>query len=45
MDPDNKMIYIFLSNRVFPERSPNRLSTLKIRERIQDELYKALNKE
>lgn len=45
VDPDNKMIYIFLSNRVFPERSPNRLSTLKIRERIQDELYKALNKE
>ncbi len=42
IDPDNNMIYIFLSNRVFPERSPNRLSTLKIRERIQDELYKAL---
>ncbi len=42
VDPDNKMIYIFLSNRVFPERSPNRLSTLKIRERIQDEIYKAM---
>lgn len=42
VDPDNNMIYIFLSNRVFPARSPNRLSTLKIRERIQDELYKAL---
>ncbi len=42
IDPDNKMIYIFLSNRVFPQRTPNRLSTLKIRERIQDELYKAM---
>ncbi|MDO5665347.1 MAG: glycoside hydrolase family 3 N-terminal domain-containing protein [Bacteroidia bacterium] len=42
IDPDNNMIYIFLSNRVFPERSPNRLSTLKIRERIQDEIYKAM---
>lgn len=43
IDPTNNMIYIFLSNRVFPDRLPNRLSTLKIRERIQDELYKALN--
>ena len=43
VDPDNNMIYIFLSNRVFPDRSPNRLSTLKIRERIQDEIYKAIS--
>lgn len=42
IDPTNQMIYIFLSNRVYPSRSPNRLSTLKIRERIQDELYNAL---
>lgn len=43
MDPTNNMIYIFLSNRVNPSRSPNRLSTLNIRERIQDEIYKALD--
>ena len=43
IDPKNDMIYIFLSNRVNPSRSPNRLSSLKIRERIQEELYKALN--
>ena len=42
VDPDNQLIYIFLSNRVFPSRSPNRLSTLNIRKRIQDELYNAL---
>lgn len=42
IDPNNQMIYIFLSNRVFPERSPNKLSSLKIRERIQDELYKVI---
>lgn len=42
VDPDNNLIYIFLSNRVYPERSPNRLSSLKIRERIQDEFYQAL---
>ena len=45
IDPVNNMIYIFLSNRVNPSRSPNRLSTLKIRERIQEELYNALNRE
>lgn len=42
VDPDNKMIFIFLSNRVFPSRSPNRLSTLNTRKRIQDELYNAI---
>ncbi|MDD4778390.1 MAG: glycoside hydrolase family 3 N-terminal domain-containing protein [Fermentimonas sp.] len=42
VDPTNDMIYIFLSNRVNPARSPDRLSSLEIRERIQEELYKAL---
>lgn len=43
IDPTNNLIYIFLSNRVNPSRSPNRLSSLKIRERIQDEIYKAIS--
>ncbi|MPN16300.1 hypothetical protein SDC9_163638 [bioreactor metagenome] len=42
VDPVHNMIYIFLSNRVNPARSPNRLSTLSTRERIQEELYLAL---
>jgi CubicO group peptidase (beta-lactamase class C family) len=42
VDPDNQMIFIFLSNRVYPSRSPNRLHTLNIRKRIQDEIYNAL---
>ncbi len=42
IDPINNMIYIFLSNRVNPSRTPNRFSTLSIRERIQEELYQAL---
>ncbi len=42
IDPDNQMIYIFLSNRVHPNRSPNRLHTLNTRKRIQDEVYNAL---
>ena len=42
IDPDNQIIYIFLSNRVHPSRSPNRLHTLETRKRIQDEIYNAL---
>ena len=42
VDPVNKMIYIFLSNRVNPSRTPNRFGTLNIRERVQEELYNAL---
>ena len=42
VDPTHNMIYIFLSNRVNPSRTPNRFSTLSIRERIQEELYQAL---
>ncbi|MDD4696535.1 MAG: glycoside hydrolase family 3 N-terminal domain-containing protein [Fermentimonas sp.] len=43
VDPKNDMIYIFLSNRVNPSRSPDRLSSLEIRERIQEELYQAID--
>lgn len=42
IDPTHNMIYIFLSNRVNPSRTPNRQSTLSTRERIQEELYHAL---
>lgn len=45
IDPTNQLIYIFLSNRVNPSRSPNRLSSMKIRERVQDEIYRAINSE
>lgn len=42
VDPRNRIIYIFLSNRVNPSRSPNRLNSMSIRERIQEEIYKAV---
>ncbi|HZJ79974.1 MAG TPA: glycoside hydrolase family 3 N-terminal domain-containing protein [Dysgonamonadaceae bacterium] len=45
IDPDSQMIFIFLSNRVHPSRSPNRLHTLETRKRIQDEIYNALKQE
>lgn len=44
IDPDNQLIYIFLSNRVYPSRSQNGLSKLEIRSRIQEEIYKAIKK-
>lgn len=42
VDPDKQLIYIFLSNRVYPSRTNRRLATLKIRERIQDAIYKSM---
>jgi len=43
IDPENDMIYIFLSNRVYPTRANNKLGTLDIRTRIQDAIYKAID--
>lgn len=44
VDPDNQMLYIFLSNRVNPTRDNNKLSALNIRTRIQDAIYKAFDR-
>lgn len=43
-DPDNKLVYIFLSNRTYPQMDNNKLQTLKTRIRIQDTIYEALEK-
>jgi len=42
VDPDNKLIYIFLSNRVYPSRTYKRLMEMNIRSQIQDVIYEAL---
>lgn len=42
IDPDNKLIYVFLSNRVYPTRANSKFGELDIRTRIQDTIYKAL---
>lgn len=44
VDPDNRLLYIFLSNRVNPSRTNNLLSRLDIRTRIQDAIYKAIDR-
>ena len=42
VDPDNKLIYIFLSNRVHKTRANLKLSKMNIRTSIQDVIYKAI---
>ena len=44
VDPDNRLIYIFLSNRVHPTRANSKLFSLDIRTRIQDVIYKSILK-
>lgn len=41
VDPEFDLVYIFLSNRVFPDRS-NKLIQANIRSRIQDVIYEAI---
>lgn len=44
VDPTNNMIYIFLSNRINPTRANSKLSSLDIRTRIQDIIYKSMDR-
>ena len=43
VDPKDKLVYVFLSNRTYPTVS-SKLSSLSIRPRIQDVIYKAIAK-
>jgi CubicO group peptidase (beta-lactamase class C family) len=43
VDPEFELVYIFLSNRVFPDRS-NKLVSNNIRSRIQDVIYQSIFK-
>ena len=42
VDPKYDIVYIFLSNRVYPTRNNNKLGQMLVRGKIQDEIYKAL---
>ncbi|MBV6655006.1 MAG: serine hydrolase, partial [Mameliella sp.] len=43
VDPDEELIFIFLSNRIHPDRGNRKLFTLKVRERIHNVIYDALD--
>jgi beta-N-acetylhexosaminidase len=45
VDPKYKLVYIFLSNRVYPTRNNPMLSRLNVRGNIQDEIYKVIMEE
>lgn len=42
IDPDNRLVYVFLSNRTYPDAWNNALMKLDIRGRIQEAIYQAL---
>lgn len=43
-DPVNKMVYVFLSNRVYPSREHSAIYSLNIRSSIQQVFYQAFDK-
>lgn len=43
VDPKHNLVYIFLSNRIYPSVT-NKLNSLRIRPRIQDAIYEAISK-
>jgi len=44
IDPDNNLIYILLTNRVTPTRMNSKMSKLETRTRIQDAIYRAIDR-
>ena len=43
-DPGNELVFVFLSNRVNPDRKNNQLSALNVRSALLEEVYKSLKK-
>ncbi|NDV64044.1 glycoside hydrolase family 3 N-terminal domain-containing protein [Bacteroides sp. 224] len=44
VDPTNKLVFVFISNRIYPNVWVNELSKQNIRGRIQETMYEALKK-
>lgn len=44
VDPTNGLVYVFLSNRTYPDATNKKLMQLKIREKIQQLIYDAMVK-
>ncbi len=44
VDPESKVVYVFLSNRVHPDADNKKLVTLGVRTKIQDALYEVIKK-
>ena len=44
VDPQYDLVYVFLSNRVYPTATPNRLAQMNVRTDIQSVIYNIINK-
>lgn len=44
VDPVNELVYVFLSNRTYPNDGVNKLSKMGIRPKIQEQIYLSMNK-
>lgn len=45
VDPEKELVFIFLSNRVNPSASNNKINALKIRRKVMDVVYKSIEKQ
>ncbi|MFW5726093.1 MAG: serine hydrolase domain-containing protein, partial [Bacteroidota bacterium] len=44
IDPENEIVFVFLSNRTMPDSSNNKLSTMGIRQRVHQIVYEAIER-
>ncbi|MFW5758150.1 MAG: serine hydrolase, partial [Bacteroidota bacterium] len=44
IDPENEIVFVFLSNRVYPNASNNVISDEKIRQKVHQAVYDAIIK-
>jgi beta-glucosidase-like glycosyl hydrolase/CubicO group peptidase (beta-lactamase class C family) len=42
VDPDQELVFVFLSNRIYPTAGNNSINTTKLRRRIQEVIYSAV---
>jgi len=42
-DPENELIYIFLSNRIYPDASNQKISEMNIRTEVHQAMYDILD--
>jgi beta-N-acetylhexosaminidase len=45
IDPSEQLVYIFLSNRVYPDAINNKLVGMNVRTKIQQAIYEAIKQE
>lgn len=42
VDPQKELVFIFLSNRVYPSATNNKINTLKVRRKVMDMVYQSM---